>query len=184
LERSADGCAYLHVCLRKLRNAVEISGELTPAALDDFKLSLGNRPDVLVSRLEKLREQLAANPDKLEPDALRVHHKEEVIKIIEADMERLLYVEEECERQERVEERTRQSASVLPGITVLDRILRYEKGLERQLYGAMKQLERLQKGRKRANRVAANRGCVDEGRRQKGTRKTQNFGENEPNKSL
>jgi hypothetical protein len=171
LERSVAGCTYLHVCLRKLRAAVEAEGELTEAALADFDLSLGNDPDVLVSSLEALHEGLAAGRrsrsdnsltessgasssqgpsrtgEKLE-EKVRAAHKTEVVKLIEAEMIRLLYQEEECEKGERVEEQVRQSASILPGVTAMDRILRYEKGLERQLYGAMKQLERLQKGRK------------------------------------
>lgn len=40
------------------------------------------------------------------------------------------------------------AADVLPNAEVLDKILRYETTLERQLYRAMHQLERLQRMRK------------------------------------
>jgi len=41
----------------------------------------------------------------------------------------------------------RQSAAVLPPADVLEKILRYETALERQLFRAMNQLERLQRRR-------------------------------------
>jgi hypothetical protein len=42
----------------------------------------------------------------------------------------------------------RQAAAILPPATVLDRILRYETALERQLYRAMERLEKVQKARR------------------------------------
>jgi len=52
-----------------------------------------------------------------------------------------------CEEHERNEESARQAAAVLPSPEVLDKIRRYETKLERQLYRAMNQLERLQRQR-------------------------------------
>lgn len=43
--------------------------------------------------------------------------------------------------------RTRQAAAVLPAAETLEKILRYETALERQLFRAMNQLERLQRRR-------------------------------------
>jgi CRISPR/Cas system-associated endonuclease Cas1 len=60
------------------------------------------------------------------------------------DMEFLLGWRRE---REDTEEQSRQSAAVLPSEEVLDKILRYEAALERQLYRAMIQLERLQRRR-------------------------------------
>ena len=42
----------------------------------------------------------------------------------------------------------RQAAAVLPSREVLDKILRYETNLERQIYRAMAQLERVQRMRR------------------------------------
>ena len=53
----------------------------------------------------------------------------------------------ECEKQEDAEEEERRLASTLPSVEKLDKILRYETTLERQLYRAMNQLERLQRRR-------------------------------------
>ena len=51
------------------------------------------------------------------------------------------------EREER-EAAASRDASFLPSSKVLEKILRYEGSLERQLYRAMNQLERLQRARK------------------------------------
>jgi CRISPR/Cas system-associated endonuclease Cas1 len=53
----------------------------------------------------------------------------------------------ECEEREENEEAARQAAQILPSPVVLDKILRYEATVERQLYRAMNQLERLQRRR-------------------------------------
>ena len=49
--------------------------------------------------------------------------------------------------REDAEEQSRQAAAVLPSEATLDKILRYEAALERQIYRAMNQLERLQRRR-------------------------------------
>lgn len=59
----------------------------------------------------------------------------------------LAWQESKCEEREQAEEESRQAAAVLPSGEVLDKILRYETKLERQLFRAMSQLERLQRMR-------------------------------------
>jgi len=60
------------------------------------------------------------------------------------------------ERQDREdkEETAEQAADVLPSAEVLDKILKYETALDRQLYRAMNQLERLQR-RREGDKVSA-----------------------------
>jgi hypothetical protein len=53
----------------------------------------------------------------------------------------------DCDERESNAEMARQAATVLPSIEVLDKIMRYETKLERQMYRAMNQLERLQRRR-------------------------------------
>jgi hypothetical protein len=50
--------------------------------------------------------------------------------------------------EEDSEEDARQAAAVLPSAETLDKILRYETKLERQMYRAMAQLERVQRLRR------------------------------------
>jgi len=56
---------------------------------------------------------------------------------------------EACEKREQAEEAARQSAAVLPEEKTLGKIMRYESALERQLFRAMNQLERLQERRRK-----------------------------------
>ena len=50
-------------------------------------------------------------------------------------------------KREAAEEEARQAVAVLPSPEVLDKIMRYETTLQRQLYRALAQLERLQRMR-------------------------------------
>ncbi|MEQ1852511.1 MAG: hypothetical protein ABMA01_13085, partial [Chthoniobacteraceae bacterium] len=52
------------------------------------------------------------------------------------------------EDEEEHEEHARQAAAVLPAAETLEKIARYETKLERQMYRAMAQLERVQRMRK------------------------------------
>ena len=63
------------------------------------------------------------------------------------------YAELSGERQDREEkeETAQQAADVLPSSEVLEKIMRYEGSLDRQLYRAMNQLERLQRRREGDN---------------------------------
>jgi len=59
----------------------------------------------------------------------------------------LQWRKDRCEKREAAEEEARQAAAVLPSPEVLDKIMRYETTLQRQMYRAMSQLERLQRMR-------------------------------------
>ena len=151
LQNTMSGCHYLLYCLRKVRQIVEEQGELTEAALNDFKGALRDQPDVTVKELEQFRARLAANPEKMEPGALRLRHKDEVLKFLNGQIRDLEYCEEQRYQREQAEEQARQSAAVLPSAEILEKILRYETALERQLFRAMNQIERLQRRRQGEN---------------------------------
>jgi len=147
LERSMLGCHYLHHCLRAARDDVEQDGELSESALKDYKWGLRDQPDPTVKKLDQFRAWLVENPEKLEPEALRARHKEEVLKYLDRQISQIGFCMDRREEREDAEERARQSAAVLPSADVLEKILRYETALERQLFRAMNQLERLQRRR-------------------------------------
>jgi len=130
-----------------LHKDVERDGELTESALKDYKWGLRDQPDATVKKLEAFRAWLVANPEKLEPEALRTRHKEEVMKYLDRQISQIGFCMDRREEREDAEERARQSAAVLPSAEVLEKILRYETALERQLFRAMNQLERLQRRR-------------------------------------
>jgi hypothetical protein len=83
----------------------------------------------------------------LEPSALRAKLKEQVLAYIDEQLHFISWHKPECEMHEEKEEEARQAAAVLPSPEVLEKIMRYETKLERQMYRAMNQLERLQRRR-------------------------------------
>jgi hypothetical protein len=151
LEQSVWGCSYLLHCLNDVRKAVERDGELTEAALNDFKRCLREQARDYGDKLTQFRAWLVANPEKLEPEALRARHKEEVLKYLDRKIRDREFLKGLREEREDAEEQAQQAAAVLPSEATLDKILRYEAALERQLYRAMNQLERLQRRRQGEN---------------------------------
>ena len=147
LGRSVAGCHYLIYCLGEVRQHVEREGELTEAMVTHFKKWLRQEPNVMVQELDRFVAWLAANPEKLEPEALRTRHKGEVAKYLDRKIRDLEFRKAQCEEREEAEERAQQSAAVLPSEAKLEKILRYETAIERQFFRALNQLERLQRRR-------------------------------------
>jgi hypothetical protein len=147
LQHSVWGYRYLIHCLGEVRNGVERDGELTEAALNDFNGSLRGQAGHLGDKLEQFRARFAANAEKLEPAALRARHQEEVLKYLRGEIGNHEFRLTEHEKREETEEQARQAAAVLPSVEVLEKIQRYETKLERQMFRAMAQLERLQRMR-------------------------------------
>jgi hypothetical protein len=147
LKNSVWGCKYLRHCLNSVHQSVEQNQELTEVALKDFKTALRDQPDAMVKKMDELRAWFVTNPEKLEQEALRTRHKEEVLKFLNRKISDIDYWMDRREQRENAEEQARQSAAMLPSAETLDKILRYETALERQLFRAMNQLERLQRRR-------------------------------------
>ena len=151
LQQSALGCHYLIHCLKDVRQAVERDGELTEPMLIEFKKWLRGQADDMGDKLEQFRLWLVANPEKLEPAALRARHSDEVLKYLDQKIRTLNYWMERRKEREDAEAQARESAAMLPPAETLDKILRYETTLLRQLHQAMHQLERLQRRRSGEN---------------------------------
>jgi hypothetical protein len=98
--------------------------------------------------LEALRLRLQENPEGLSAEALRERNKRRALAYLDAELFDLALLKEGRAEREAHEEQSRQAASVLPSGAVLEKIIRYESKLERQLYRAMTQLERLQRLRR------------------------------------
>lgn len=143
---SAFGNSFMANQLRRVRAAVETEGELTEAAISGVKFR--GKPYRLTQELEELRQKVQLNPDELSAEALRQRRKEEVLAHLDRDIRHLARAESRCEERERREEEAHQMAAVLPSVEVLEKIQRYETKLERQMFRAMAQLERLQRMRK------------------------------------
>jgi hypothetical protein len=148
LEESSTGLSLLACLLGRLRDLVQLEGELTPSAIRQLKDSLGGHPNPLTRSLDELRLRLQDNPERLQPEALRERNQSRALRFLEEKLERLASQKEDCAKREAIEEESRQAASALPAMPVLQKIIGYETRLERQLYRAMTQLERLQRLRR------------------------------------
>jgi hypothetical protein len=83
----------------------------------------------------------------LSEEEMKENHQRGVLMFIDEKLEEYAKLSEQREEREDKDEWARQAADVLPSAKVLDKILRYEGALERQMYRALLQLERLQRRR-------------------------------------
>ncbi|MGD1088346.1 MAG: hypothetical protein ABR955_06425 [Verrucomicrobiota bacterium] len=147
MSESVLGIQYLEKRLKEIREALVREGELTEAALQSVLKYFSGKPNMLTDGLKELREYWLQNPDGLEAIALRTKHQRMVHDFIDNEFLFLAGRKIECSEREEAEEESRQAAAMLPPMEVLDKIMRYETPLKRQLYRAMNQLERLQRMR-------------------------------------
>jgi hypothetical protein len=143
MEGSTDGIAILAQWLHAFRERVEQDGELTEAAIK----SMFGEKNSLSETFEKLRLRLSENSDGADAASRREQNKKEALAFIDRELRMLNWKSVYFEKREKAEEDARQSAAVLPSMEVLEKILRYETKLERQMYLAMSQLERVQRMR-------------------------------------
>ena len=146
MKESVLGNEALERVLVELKQAVERDGELTEAAVQNLVKKLRG-PNHLTEGLEELRLRQAQNPEGLDAAALREKNKIQALAYLNGELSALGWRKEECEEREDAETEARDASAVLPSVEVLDKILRYETKLERQMYRAMSQLERLQRMR-------------------------------------
>jgi hypothetical protein len=173
MSKSTQGLIYLRYVLEKVREAVVRNGELTQEMCEWVLKRFVDRPNALTRGLLGYRERfLTANAsafakasaaaqcamadesadektdsDGLSPEELRDNHQRAVLSYIDLELETYAELAEQREEREEKEETAQQAANVLPAAEVLEKIMRYEGSLERQLYRAMHQLERLQRRR-------------------------------------
>lgn len=142
---SALGNCVLERLLGEIRQAVEQEGELTEAAM---RIPFGGKRNSLTQELDKLRLQLLENPEGLDAASLKQKQKTGALAFLDRKLLFLSWRKADCEKREAREEEARQAAAVLPSKETLDKIQRYETTLQRQLYRALAQLERLQRMRR------------------------------------
>ena len=147
MEKSSMGNAILRGWLVDVRATVETEGALTEAAVQALAGRFGGKPNSLVNDLDAFRRKLVAEPDRLDA-AARERQKAETLTFLDRKIGGIQCWLARCADEEGYEEDARQAAAVLRSGEVLDKILRYETKLERQMYRAMAQLERVQRMRR------------------------------------
>lgn len=142
--QTSIGCAVLMSMLESVAEAVQQHGSLSQEIIDQLGPRLGGKTSRFVRRLEDLlkhQEDCGATDGKSLPEPPAV------LDFLNQEINRLRLQRDACVNAEEAEHDAQVAASVLPAADTLDKILRYETKLERQLYRAMAQLERLQRMR-------------------------------------
>ena len=146
MEESSLGNERLIYWLEKVRAQVEKEGKLTK---ESVKIPGTGKPNSMSDRLESIRLGLSKQyKGGGEPQGGQ-NEKSHTLELIDDMIFEKKILREDCEKREQAEEAARQSAAVLPEEKTLGKIMRYESALERQLFRAMNQLERLQERRRK-----------------------------------
>jgi hypothetical protein len=141
---------WTHEAARELdaiRNCVRREGDLTEATEARLLKVLEGRSST-IKALQEIREAAPADTEGLSEEAIRAKRLERLSEFLDGQ---LVCCEEglrEIWELHGWNARVRRDASLMPAQEVVGKILRYEASLERQLYRAMNQLERLQRMRK------------------------------------
>jgi hypothetical protein len=151
MEKTTQGLEYLTAVLKSVRRDVERDGELTEATCESTRKWFINQPNAITRALEGFREKQSASVEGLSEEEAKEIRPQPVLMFIDEKLEEYARLSEQREERENKDEWARQAADVLPSAKVLDKILRYEGALERQLYRALLQLERLQRRREGEN---------------------------------
>ena len=176
MEKTTQGLEYLTAVLKSVRRNVERDGDLTEATCESVRKWFMNQPNAITRELEEFRERMVADSstakasasadagaladmsvdemaeaEGLSEEELKETRQRAVLMFIEEKLKEYAKLSEQREEREGKDEWARQAADVLPSAKVLDKILRYEDALERQMYRALLQLERLQRRREGEN---------------------------------
>jgi hypothetical protein len=148
VETTGPGLFFLVHILREARKGVEQTGELTAAAVQRVANVYRGKPSPVTERLQKFHATMDENPEGRSAEESRAEWRQRVLAFLDGELNyfgnRLVLKE----GREKRDAQTSEEASHLPSRSKLDKIQRYEASLERQLYRAMNQLERLQRVRR------------------------------------
>ncbi len=148
--QSSLGNSIILGWLRDLNSAVEAEGALSVAMVENLNAKLGAQDTGLGRQLMSFCAKDEAAPGG-EDAACREQKKAEVIRFLKQKISAFQFLQTECLKEELAEDEARKAVAMLPSAEVLEKIQRYETKLERQLFRAMAELERLQRRRKGEN---------------------------------
>jgi len=131
--------------LNSIRAIVEKDGELTEEALKETYFD--GEPGHLTEEIQKLRMVEVEQTDGQDEAALKTQRRDKILDALKKMAAHYMKKMESTIMREDEEEKAHQTADVLPSAEILNKILNYETRMDRQLYRALSQLERLQRAR-------------------------------------
>jgi hypothetical protein len=135
---------YIEKHLIELRQKIEQGGEFAKADIakiaDDAE---GNYPSLL-RKLNALHAQISQNPGNLDSVTLRESNQQKIFDTLDEEIKKLSEQQITRRRQEANKEQAHRNSEFIPRMDIVHKILRVETTLERQLFRAIEQFEKLQ----------------------------------------
>ena len=152
LRKNSYGLIILKDILREVREEVKTLGRLSEAAYSELAKHFGEHEGSLTSRCLAVVPPIGTDePSDAVPETpaeSSKKHKTRLLQILDEEWRRLQEIFLRAEEREFLESESKLATLSLPSKEAVDKILRYETAMERQLYRAMNQLERLQRMRR------------------------------------
>ena len=148
LQSSSFGLEFLLELLQELATEVRAKKILSKPSLKKVAVYFGGQPDGLAARCASLLAPARQSDSSAEPvaQATCAESTDKIVQLLEAEMAKLNDSLDSVRQKELLRMKSTHDSRCLPDSA--DRILRYETAIERQLYRALRQLERLQRRRK------------------------------------
>jgi hypothetical protein len=143
---TVEGIEFLIECIQKLRAAIVTAGRFSWNMLEHYQKDT-EPPNEIIGKLVISHKWLESNPESLPEHKLHARHRKDVLDFLDKQIKRFGGIAENRQTQMDSEDNIRRAAAMLPAQEVIDKIVRYESALQRQLYRSMNQLERLQRRR-------------------------------------
>jgi hypothetical protein len=142
---------YMEKDLRELWDKIEQGGEIDKTAIAKITDDADEAYPSLLARLNALHAQVSQNPGNLDPAALRESNKQKILDVLDIEIKRLSDKQINRRKREAFKEQAHRNSDSIPGMNVVQKILRVETALDRQLFRAIEHLERLQTRRRCKN---------------------------------
>lgn len=135
---------YIEKDLLELREKIERGGEFNKAAIAKIADDADGAYPSLMRRLNALYCEISQNPGNLDSAALRESNQQKVLDALNEEIKKLSEQQITRRKREAYKEQAHRNAEFIPRMDIVQKILRVETVLERQLFRAIEQLERLQ----------------------------------------
>jgi len=155
LKKNSFGLQYLIEFLEEVKSEVEEEGHVSERTQERLSDHFGDDENGIASWCFVFSRMAREGPGGPEDNTNRPSDtpspekcKEMILKLIDEEKKKMEGLKAIVEENEGLEADARSASYVLPPKETADKILRYETTIERQLYRALNQLERLQRQRR------------------------------------
>jgi hypothetical protein len=135
---------YIEKDLIELRQKIEQGGDFSKDDIAKIADDADGAYPSLLRRLNAVYAQISQNSGNLDPAALRESNRQKVLDTLDEQIKKLSEQQITRRRQEANKEQAHRNSEFIPRMDIVHKILRIETTLERQLFRAIEQFEKLQ----------------------------------------